>query len=106
MEKNGETVRNHATKNHRSISSNMNNEPSQKPSETDWARIDAMADEDIDFSDIPEITEAQIARATPRFGGVNWWQKVTGTFPDDEATATAEQLGREWRKSYQDNFEP
>ena len=34
-----------------------------------------------------------------------WWQKVAGTFPDDEATATAEQLGREWRKSYQDNFE-
>jgi hypothetical protein len=34
-----------------------------------------------------------------------WWQKVAGTFPDDEATATAEQLGREWRKSYQDSFE-
>lgn len=34
-----------------------------------------------------------------------WWQKVAGTFPDDEATAIAEQLGREWRKNYQDNFE-
>jgi hypothetical protein len=34
-----------------------------------------------------------------------WWQKVAGTFPDDEATAIAEQFGREWRKSYQDNFE-
>jgi hypothetical protein len=34
-----------------------------------------------------------------------WWHKVAGTFPDDEATATAEKLGREWRKSYQDNFE-
>jgi hypothetical protein len=34
-----------------------------------------------------------------------WWQKVAGTFPDDEATAIAEQLGQEWRKSYQDNFE-
>jgi hypothetical protein len=34
-----------------------------------------------------------------------WWQKVAGTFPDDEATAIAEQLGREWRKSYQDDFE-
>jgi len=28
-----------------------------KKSETDWARIDAMTDEDIDFSDIPPITE-------------------------------------------------
>lgn len=36
---------------------------------------------------------------------VPWWQKVAGTFPDDEATAIAEQLGQEWRKSYQDNFE-
>lgn len=26
-------------------------------SQTDWARIDAMTDEDIDLSDIPEITE-------------------------------------------------
>ena len=25
-------------------------------SETDWARIDAMSDEDIDFSDIPRTT--------------------------------------------------
>jgi uncharacterized protein (DUF4415 family) len=49
---------------------NMNNASSPNTSETDWARIDAMADEDIDFSDIREITEAQIARATLRFGGV------------------------------------
>ena len=34
-----------------------------------------------------------------------WWQKVADTFPDDEATAIAEQLGQEWRKNYQDNFE-
>jgi hypothetical protein len=34
-----------------------------------------------------------------------WWQKVAGTFPDDEATATAKQLGQEWRKNYQDRFE-
>jgi len=34
-----------------------------------------------------------------------WWQKVAGTFPDDEATAIAEQLGQEWRKNYQDDFE-
>lgn len=34
-----------------------------KKSETDWARIDAMTDEDIDFSDIPPITEEMFARA-------------------------------------------
>lgn len=39
-------------------------------SETDWARIDAMQDEDIDFSDIPEITQAQITRSKVRFAGV------------------------------------
>jgi uncharacterized protein (DUF4415 family) len=48
----------------------MNNASSPGTSETDWARIDAMSDEDIDFSDIPEITEEQIQRARRRFGGV------------------------------------
>jgi hypothetical protein len=45
----------------------MNNTSSPKTSETDWARIDAMIDEDIDFSDIPEVTEAifQIAVIQP-----------------------------------------
>jgi len=28
-----------------------------RPSETDWARIDAMTDEEIDTSDIPPLTE-------------------------------------------------
>ncbi len=32
-------------------------------SQTDWARVDAMTDEDIDFSDIPPITEEMFARA-------------------------------------------
>lgn len=32
-------------------------------SQTDWARIDAMTDEDIDFSDIPPITEEMFAHA-------------------------------------------
>jgi len=33
---------------------------------TDWKRIDAMKDEDIDFSDIPEITPEMFARAVSR----------------------------------------
>jgi hypothetical protein len=43
--------------------------------------------------------------ATPASPEAPWWQKVAGTFPDDEATAIAEQLGKEWRKNYQDNFD-
>ena len=31
--------------------------------QTDWKRIDAMKDEDIDFSDIPEVTAEMFARA-------------------------------------------
>jgi uncharacterized protein (DUF4415 family) len=37
-----------------------------KKSETDWKRIDAMKDEDIDFSEIPEATPEMFARAVLR----------------------------------------
>ena len=37
--------------------------------QTDWARVNAMRDEDIDLSDIPEVTEEQRARAVLRVGG-------------------------------------
>ena len=35
-------------------------------SQTDWQRLDAMSDEDIDFSDCPEITPEMFARAVVR----------------------------------------
>ena len=35
-------------------------------SKTDWARIDAMSDEDIDTSDIPPLTEEFFAKAQLR----------------------------------------
>ena len=41
----------------------MSNSNTKQPSETDWARLDAMKDEDIDFSDIPPITDEQFAKA-------------------------------------------
>jgi len=44
----------------------MNENYIKKPSETDWARIDALTDETIDTSDIPPLTEAFFARATVR----------------------------------------
>jgi len=48
----------------------VNNLSSSKISQTDWERIHAMQDEDIDFSDIPEATEEQMAKAVLRVGGV------------------------------------
>jgi uncharacterized protein (DUF4415 family) len=33
-------------------------------SKTDWARVDAIKDEDIDLSDIPEINDEMFAKAT------------------------------------------
>lgn len=42
--------------------------PSCQTSETDWERLDAMQDEDIDLSDIPEMTPEMMARAVLRKG--------------------------------------
>lgn len=42
---------------------------SSKASQTNWERIDAMQDEDIDLSDIPEVTEEQARQAVLRVGG-------------------------------------
>ncbi|MEK0179191.1 MAG: hypothetical protein EAZ78_09720 [Oscillatoriales cyanobacterium] len=46
----------------------MNNEFTSSKSETDWERLDAMTDEDIDFSDCPEITPEMFAKAIVRRG--------------------------------------
>lgn len=35
----------------------------KRPSETDWARIDGMADEEIDTSDIPPLDDEFFAKA-------------------------------------------
>lgn len=39
-----------------------------KRSKTDWKRLDAMRDEDIDFSDIPEATPEDFARGVVHLG--------------------------------------
>lgn len=46
----------------------MNNEPPSSNSQTDWQRLDAMSDEDIDLSDCPEITPEMFAKAVVRRG--------------------------------------
>ena len=44
----------------------MNESSSLKVSQTNWGKVNAMKDEDIDLSDIPEITEEQMDRAVLR----------------------------------------
>lgn len=46
----------------------MNNEPISSKSQTDWQRLDAMSDEDIDLSDCPEITPEMFAKAVVKRG--------------------------------------
>lgn len=46
----------------------MSNEPTSRKSQTDWQRLDAMSDEEIDLSDCPEITPEQFAKAVVRRG--------------------------------------
>ena len=38
----------------------------KRPSETNWAKVDAMTDEEIDISDIPPLDEAFFANAKLR----------------------------------------
>jgi hypothetical protein len=44
----------------------MNNKSIFNKSETDWARLDAMTDADIDLSDCPEVTSDMFAGAVVR----------------------------------------
>jgi uncharacterized protein (DUF4415 family) len=46
----------------------MNNESISSNSQTDWQRLDAMTDSDIDLSDCPEITPSMFASAIVRRG--------------------------------------
>lgn len=47
---------------------NMSSEPIFRNSQTDWQRLDAMSDEEIDLSDCPEVTPEQFAKALVRSG--------------------------------------
>jgi uncharacterized protein (DUF4415 family) len=46
----------------------MKRSPISRKSKTDLKRLDAMKDEDIDFSEIPEITPEMFARGIVRRG--------------------------------------
>ena len=46
----------------------MKKSATSRKSQTDWARVDALKDEQIDFSDTPEIAAEMFARAVVRRG--------------------------------------
>lgn len=46
----------------------MKKAATSKKSRTDWKRVDALKDEDIDLSDIPEVSPEMFARAVVRRG--------------------------------------
>jgi uncharacterized protein (DUF4415 family) len=60
----------------------MNNKSILSKSETDWARLDAMTDADIDLSDCPEVTPEMFAGAVVR-RSVGNRSKVTVTIDRD-----------------------
>ena len=47
---------------------NMNNNSFSSNSETDWQRLDSMSDDEIDFSDCPEVSPEQFAKAIVKRG--------------------------------------
>jgi hypothetical protein len=46
----------------------MSNRSSSRASRTDWPRVDALRDEDIDLSEIPEVTRERFRKAIVRRG--------------------------------------
>jgi uncharacterized protein (DUF4415 family) len=47
----------------------MNSNSISRVSQTDWEALDKMTDDEIDLSDIPEVTAEQMVRAKLRVGG-------------------------------------
>ncbi len=66
-------------------------------SETDWARLDAMSDEEIDFSDIPEVTPEMFAKAIVRRGLKPRSKSQLTLRLDDDVIDWFKQQGRGWQ---------
>ncbi|NEP40675.1 MAG: BrnA antitoxin family protein [Okeania sp. SIO2H7] len=61
----------------------MNKKYTSRKSQTDWERLEAMTDEEIDFSDCPEVTPEMFAKAVVRRGLPNTKTKTQVTLPID-----------------------
>lgn len=67
----------------------------KKPSETDWARLDNMTDEEVDTSDIPPLGEAFFTTAQWRMPG----KKTAVTLSvDDDVLKWFEAQGAEFQQ--------
>jgi len=66
----------------------------KRHSETNWAKVDSLADDKIDTSDIPPLTDAQLARMSIR---------VRGQLPPGTVSVDPEVLA--WFRSQGDDFE-
>ena len=62
----------------------MKNKVTMNKSATDWERIDAMRDEEIDVSDSPELTPEMFAKAVVRRGLKSRPKKVQFTLRVEE----------------------
>lgn len=70
----------------------MKNLPISNNSQTDWDRLDAMTDEDIDLSDSPEITPEMFANAIVRRG-------LKPTLPKEQITLRVDSDVLQWFKT-------
>ena len=76
----------------------MNNESILKKSLTDWEKLDNMTDEEIDFSDCPEITPEMLKSATVRRGKKSHLQKETITLQIDRDVL-------QWLKNKEESYQ-
>jgi uncharacterized protein (DUF4415 family) len=76
----------------------MNNEFTSSNSQTDWQRLDAMSDEDIDLSDCPEITPEMFAKAVVRQG-------LPATKSKTQVTLRIDSDVLEWFKSHGQGYQ-
>ena len=69
------------------------NDITKKSSETDWAALEAMAEEEIDYSDIPQLSDAFFQRA----GIWKPQKKVSVTFKlDEDVLKWFQAVGDDW----------
>lgn len=76
----------------------MNNKFTLRSSQTDWERLDTMTDEEIDFSDCPEITPEMFAKGLVRRSLPNSKTKTQVTLPIDSDVL-------EWFKSQDQGYQ-
>jgi uncharacterized protein (DUF4415 family) len=71
---------------------NVSKPSCSKVSKTDWERVDALRDEEIDFSDNPEVTPEMFAKAIVRRG-------LVGAPPKEQVTLRLDADVLNWFRS-------